>query len=108
MLSAVKILILHIVIFENDVLLIEIENYFYRVYHIEMDETKWLSGIERSIILLHYGAQWLWEIWTFEFQPSVFKKLRMRHGHPQLDVGSAKRVIICGFLLVKSCRFFTD
>ena len=30
------------------------------------------------------------------------------NGHPQLDVGSAKRVIICGFLLVKSCRFFTD
>ena len=22
------------------------------------------------------------------------------NGHPQLDVGSAKRVIICGFLLV--------
>ena len=47
----------------------------YRVYHIEMDETKWLWGIERSIILLNYGAQWIWEIWTFEFHPSVFKKL---------------------------------
>ena len=47
----------------------------YRVYHIEMDETKWLWGREKFIILLNYGAQWLWEIWTFEFQPPVFKKL---------------------------------
>ena len=31
----------------------------------------------------------------------------VRHGHPQLDVGSAKRVIIFGFLLVKSGRFST-
>ena len=30
------------------------------------------------------------------------------YGDPQSDVGSAKRVIICGFLLVKSCRFFID
>ena len=29
----------------------------YRVYHIEMDETKWLWGIEGPIILLNYGAQ---------------------------------------------------
>ena len=28
----------------------------YRVYHIEMDETKWLWGVEGSIILLNYGA----------------------------------------------------
>ena len=27
-----------------------------------------------------------------------------QYGHPQLDVGSAKRVINCGFLLVKSGR----
>ena len=47
----------------------------YRVYHIEMDETKWLRGIERSIILLNYGAQWLREIWTFEFHPQAFKKV---------------------------------
>ena len=44
----------------------------YRVYHIEMDKTKWLWGIERSIILLNYGAQWLQEIWTFEFHSPVF------------------------------------
>ena len=49
----------------------------YKVYHIEMDETKWFLGIERSIILLNYGAQWLWEIWTFESQPPVFKKLTL-------------------------------
>ena len=35
-------------------------------------------------------------------------KYKLFNGHPQLDVGSAKRVIICGFLLVKSGRFFTD
>ena len=28
----------------------------YRVYHIEMDETKWLWGVEGSIILLNYGT----------------------------------------------------
>ena len=28
----------------------------YRVYHIEMDETKWLRGVERLIILLNYSA----------------------------------------------------
>ena len=28
----------------------------FRVYHIEMDETKWLWWIEGSIILLNYGA----------------------------------------------------
>ena len=28
----------------------------YRVYHIEMDETKWLWGVEGEIILLNYGA----------------------------------------------------
>ena len=27
-----------------------------RVYHIEMDETKWLWGVEGSIILLNYGS----------------------------------------------------
>ena len=47
----------------------------YRVFHIEMDETKWLWGIERSIILLNLGAQWLQEIWTFEFHPPIFKEL---------------------------------
>ena len=26
----------------------------YRVYHIEMDETKWLRGVEELIILLNY------------------------------------------------------
>jgi hypothetical protein len=26
------------------------------VYHIELDETKWLGGVEESIILLNYGA----------------------------------------------------
>ena len=29
---------------------------YYRVYHIEMDETKWLLRVEESIILLNYGA----------------------------------------------------
>ena len=29
---------------------------YYRVYHIEMDETKWLWRVEESIILLNYGA----------------------------------------------------
>ena len=28
----------------------------YRVYHIEMDETKWLREVEVSIILLNYGV----------------------------------------------------
>ena len=28
----------------------------YRVYHIEMDKTKWLGGAERLTILLKYGA----------------------------------------------------
>jgi D-hexose-6-phosphate mutarotase len=28
----------------------------YRVYHIEMDETIWLGGVERSIILLNYSG----------------------------------------------------
>ena len=28
----------------------------YRVYHIEMDETKWLWGVEGPIILLNYGT----------------------------------------------------
>ena len=31
-------------------------NATYRVYHIEMDETKWLWGVEGSIILLNHGA----------------------------------------------------
>ena len=44
------------------------------------------------------------------FQKTILslKSKFFANGHPQLDVGSAKRVIICGFLLVKSCRFFTD
>ena len=28
----------------------------YRVYHIEMDETKGLLGVEESTVLLNYGA----------------------------------------------------
>ena len=28
----------------------------YKVYHIEMDETKWLWRVERSIILMTYGT----------------------------------------------------
>ena len=28
----------------------------YRVYHIEMDETKWLQEEEGSMILLNYGV----------------------------------------------------
>ena len=51
------------------------DTYIYWVYHIEMDETKWLWVIERSIISLNYGAQWLQEIWIFEFHPPVIKKL---------------------------------
>ena len=43
----------------------------YRVYHSEMDETKWPWGIERSIVLFNYGAQWLQEIWTFFLSEAV-------------------------------------
>ena len=48
-----------------------------------MDETKWLWGVEGSIILLNYGAYWLQEIWTFEFHgsPSDFQKSNI--GWPQ-------------------------
>ena len=52
---------------QNFVAFSEYMNFTYRVYHIEMDEIKWLLGIEQSIILLDYGAQWLQEVWTFEF-----------------------------------------
>ena len=34
---------------------------FYRVSHIEMNETKWLWGVKKSIILLDYGPNWLQE-----------------------------------------------
>ena len=30
--------------------------HLYRVYHIEMDETKWLWRVEESMILLNYGG----------------------------------------------------
>ena len=33
-----------------------ISNRNYRVYHIEMDETKGLWGVDESSILLNYGA----------------------------------------------------
>ena len=46
-----------------------------RVYHIEMDKTKWLKRVERPIVLLNYGAWWLQEDFlTFEFYQPVFKK----------------------------------
>ena len=49
----------------------------YRVYHIELVVTKWLWGVEGSIILLNYGAQWLPEIWKFEFYQPVFKRVAL-------------------------------
>jgi hypothetical protein len=49
----------------------------YRVYHIELVQTKWLWGVEGSIILLNYGASWLQEIWKFEFHQPVFKKVTL-------------------------------
>ena len=40
---------------------------YYRVYHIEMDETKWLWGVEGLILLLNYGVSWFQEVCKFEF-----------------------------------------
>ena len=34
----------------------QFSSFVYSVYHIEIEETKWLGGVERSIILLNYGA----------------------------------------------------
>jgi hypothetical protein len=48
----------------------QFSSFVYSVYHIEIEETKWLGGVERSIILLNYGAYWLREI-----HPPVFKKV---------------------------------
>ena len=31
--------------------------------------------VERLIVLLSDGTQWLQKIWTFEFHPPVFKKV---------------------------------
>ena len=55
--------------------LFQLPSPIYRVYHIEMVETKWLWGLEESIILLNYDAQWLQEVWTFEFYQPVFIKV---------------------------------
>ena len=47
----------------------------YRVFHIEMYETKWLLGVEGAMILLNFGAYELKEVCTFEFHQPVFKKV---------------------------------
>ena len=52
-------------------------NTSYRVSHSEECKVNQLWGIERSIILLNYGAKWLQELINFEFHESVFKKVTL-------------------------------
>ena len=47
----------------------------YRVSHIEVCKVNQLWGIEESIVLLNHDAQWVQEVWKFEFYQPVFKKV---------------------------------
>ena len=44
---------------------------------IETYDLKWLFVVERSINFLNYGALWLQEVWRFEFQHPLFKKVTL-------------------------------
>ena len=49
----------------------------YRVSNIEVCKVNQLWGVEGSIFLLNYGAQWLQEVWTFVFHQPIFKKIAL-------------------------------
>ena len=46
--------------------------YFYRVSHIETNDSKWLWGVEGSIILLIFLWRHVQQHCTFEFHQSIF------------------------------------